>query len=121
MALGKNIKEQRLKKGLSQDDLSALTGGKVSQGAISALEKRDSSSSEYTVQLAQALDVTVNELLTGTKNTDDIDDVLELLKKNPELINLLRIAAPLTPYQLGILETTGIALAKPHKATNDKQ
>ena len=32
-----------------------------------------------------------------------------------------KIAAPLTPYELGILETTGVALAKPHEGTNDKQ
>lgn len=65
MALGQNIKKARTAKKLSQDDLSALTGGLVSQGAISALEKRDSSTSEHAPALAKALGVSLEELITG--------------------------------------------------------
>lgn len=65
MALGKNIMELRVKKGLSQDGLSELTNGVVSQGTISALEKRDSKSSEFAEVLADALGVPVSELLSG--------------------------------------------------------
>ena len=71
---------------MSQEELSRLTGGLVSQGAISSLEKRDSSSSEFTVPLATALGVPVNELLTGQKESgaifvrapvlDDLDALL---------------------------------------------
>lgn len=121
MALGKNIKELREKKGLSQDDLSALTQGEVSQGAISALEKRDSASSEFVMSLAKALNVTARELLTGNKDASEMDDILELLKKKPELMNLLKIAAPLSIYQIDVLKTTGTALAKPSEGTNGKQ
>lgn len=66
MALGKNLKRIREAKGLTQDKLSALTGGKVSQGAIAALENRDSISSRFTTDLAVALGVPVEELL-GTE------------------------------------------------------
>ena len=121
MALGSNIKKFRLIKGLSQDDLSALTNGKDSQGTISALEKRDSASSEYVVPLAKALNISVSELLTGNKSTNEMDEMIELLYKKPELINLLKIAAPLDFYKIGILETTGAALAKPKEGTNGKQ
>ena len=63
MALGENVKKQRELLGLSQSELSARTGERVSQGAISALEKRDSKSSEFTAILAEALGVTVDSLL----------------------------------------------------------
>lgn len=63
MALGKNVKKQRELLGLSQNELSIRTGERVSQGAISALEKRDSKSSEFTAILAEALGVSVEFLL----------------------------------------------------------
>ena len=70
MALGKNIQRIREGKGLSQDALAKLSGwseetpGKgVSQGTISALEKRDSTSSKYAPIIAQALGVRLEDLL----------------------------------------------------------
>jgi len=75
MALGKNIRAFRTARGLSQEALSRLTGGVVSQGAISALEKRDSSASEFTQQIADALGVSMRELITGKQ-----DSVNELTK-----------------------------------------
>src|SRR3989338_7937358 len=65
MALGENVQKYRLKKGLSQESLSKLTNRIVSQGAISALAKRDSTSSKYLPVLAKALGVSESELLTG--------------------------------------------------------
>lgn len=65
MALGKNIQARRKHLKISQEALSELTGGKVSQGAISALEKRDSSSSEHAPLIAKALGISLDELTTG--------------------------------------------------------
>lgn len=84
MALGKNIKELRLKKGLSQNQLSALTKDVVSQGAISALEKRDSASSEYTSEIAKALKVSVTQLITG----NEIDNYFLLSKEEIEWLEM---------------------------------
>lgn len=72
MALGQNIKALRIKKNLSQDALSALTEGEVSQGAISTLEKRDSTSSKYVVALAKALNVSATELLMGGESGSNV-------------------------------------------------
>ncbi|WP_420997614.1 XRE family transcriptional regulator [Cupriavidus sp. 30B13] len=63
MALGKNVKRLREAKGLTQEQLSTLTGGNVSQGAIAALEKRDSLSSRFASALAVALEVPLADLV----------------------------------------------------------
>lgn len=78
MALGKNLKKAREAKGLSQEALSALTNGVVSQGAIAALEGRDSKSSQFTTVLAKALDVGERELMDGVRsvNTSKSDFVI---------------------------------------------
>lgn len=71
MALGKRIRTLREQQGLSQDDLANITEqlvsegqieASVSQGAISALEKRDSSTSKHAGALAKALGVEIGEL-----------------------------------------------------------
>ncbi len=76
MALGQNIFRLRTEKNLSQDELATLTGwteenpkAGVSQGAISALEKRDSKASAHAPALAMALHVSVDELITGVRDT----------------------------------------------------
>lgn len=76
MALGQNIFRLRTEKNLSQDELAALTGWTeenpkigVSQGAISALEKRDSKASAHAPALAIALHVSVDELIAGATGT----------------------------------------------------
>lgn len=89
MALGKRIKELRESKGLSQEALSGLTNGLVSQGAISALEKRDSQSSRHAPALAQALGISVNDL-HGNNNYE----------LSPKLSNLLKVAQNLPEYAL---------------------
>jgi transcriptional regulator with XRE-family HTH domain len=70
MALGKNIQRFREAKGFSQDTLARRTGWSedlpgrgVSQGAISALKKRDSTSSKHAPILAIALGIQLEELL----------------------------------------------------------
>lgn len=63
MALGQNLRRLRQARNLTQTQLSDRTGGLVSQGAIAALEKRDSTSSNFATALATALGVSINELL----------------------------------------------------------
>jgi transcriptional regulator with XRE-family HTH domain len=115
MALGKRIKELRESKGLSQDALANLTNGAVSQGAISALEKRDSQSSRHTPALAAALGVSANEL-HGTDNYE----------LNPKIKHLLKVAQNLPDYAIDevirdALKTAElIARAKSEKNGTDK-
>jgi transcriptional regulator with XRE-family HTH domain len=89
MALGKKIRELREAKGLSQDDLSQLTFGEVSQGAISALEKRDSTTSKHTSALAKALQVSLAQLQGG-----------EEYQLNPKLAHLIKVAQELPDYAI---------------------
>lgn len=63
MALGKKIRHYREQKGWGQQELSDRTGGVVSQPTISQIERRDSKSSEYVSLLAEALEVSVDQLL----------------------------------------------------------
>jgi transcriptional regulator with XRE-family HTH domain len=72
MALGKNLKKLREAKDWTQDELSARTNGRVSQGAIAALENRDSASSRFTADLAAALGVPVSTLIDGLPNVTAI-------------------------------------------------
>lgn len=65
MALGENLKLIRERLGLSQQQLSDKTGNIVSQGAISAIEKRNSKTSEFVGALAKALNVSVQTLMYG--------------------------------------------------------
>lgn len=81
MALGQNIKKLRKARKWSQDQLSKMTGGIASQGAISNLEKRDSSSSEFTEVLAKALEVSIYELL-GSIDPATFVDATENVQRN---------------------------------------
>ena len=69
MALGKRIKALREARNLSQLELSELTDGVVSQGAISALEKRDSTASRFADVLAKALQVQIADLFDSNLNS----------------------------------------------------
>lgn len=86
MALGKKIKELREAKNLSQEELSALTKGEVSQGAISALEKRDSTTSKHGPALAKALGVPISELYDSNdfELTPDMLAHLKVLQQLPD-------------------------------------
>lgn len=79
MALGKRIKALREARNLSQLELSELTEGVVSQGAISALEKRDSTASRFADVLAKALKVHIADLF---------DPNLESFKPGPTQFNV---------------------------------
>ncbi|MFI9652821.1 S24 family peptidase [Guyparkeria halopsychrophila] len=63
MSLGKNIRTLRKTYGWSQQTLSDKTGGAVSQGAIAALESRDSKKSEHAKPIAAAFGVDVADLV----------------------------------------------------------
>lgn len=63
MALGSRVKEVREQKGYSQATLADKAG--LSQTAIHLLEKRDSQSSKFLIELASALDVNAEWLKTG--------------------------------------------------------
>lgn len=81
MALGKKILKLREAKGLTQDALAKLTGWSedtpsigVSQGAISALEKRDSESSKHATAIAKALGVSIDALLSDAPTPNKVSD-----------------------------------------------
>ncbi|MFA6121899.1 MAG: helix-turn-helix transcriptional regulator [Sideroxydans sp.] len=81
MALGKKILKLREAKGLTQDALAKLTGWSedtpnigVSQGAISALEKRDSESSKHATAIAKALGVSIDALLSDAPTANKVSD-----------------------------------------------
>jgi transcriptional regulator with XRE-family HTH domain len=62
MALGSKIRRHRLERGLTLDQLAELSG--VDTGTISALELRDSSRSKYAQDLARALGMTMDALMS---------------------------------------------------------
>jgi transcriptional regulator with XRE-family HTH domain len=81
MALGKTLLKIRESKGLSQEALSKLTGWTdetpqtgVSQGAISAIEKRDSYSSRHAPALAKALGVSIEQLMGGESTVYKVEE-----------------------------------------------
>jgi phage repressor protein C with HTH and peptisase S24 domain len=84
MALGKKIRLLREARGWTQQELSDRTGNVVSQGAITALEKRDSKSSSFTKILADSLGIDLDLLLLDenhpaspfNKNTS-IDEIIK--------------------------------------------
>ena len=71
MALGNRVKEIREAKKLSQAELAEKVG--ASQQAIGLLEQRNSKSSKFLVELANALEVSPEWLKTG-KNSQNIID-----------------------------------------------
>lgn len=92
MALGQTIKKLRKARNWSQDKLSEMTGGIASQGAISNLEKRDSTSSEFTEVIAKAFNVSIYELLgSSDPHISKIDDTQrnDIADRAPPTINKL--------------------------------
>ncbi len=72
MSLGARIKEVRESLGWQQEDLAAKVPG-LTQPALSALEVRDSKSSQFAFQIAEALGVSARWLMTGAGRKDDVD------------------------------------------------
>lgn len=80
MALGNRIKAARERLGWGQTDLLVrvnrlLPKGEkeLTQQALSGLENRDSNKSEFAVQIADALGVSVRWLLAGQGEPEDVD------------------------------------------------
>lgn len=80
MALGSRVKALREKRRFSQAQLAEMVG--VSQTAIHLLEQRDSRSSKFLVELANALYVTPEWLVTGIENPKS---QYEVTQENNEL------------------------------------
>lgn len=101
MALGSRVKQIREAKQLSQAQLADKVG--LSQTAIHLMEQRDSTSSKFLVELAQALNVSPEWLKTGSDkflNTQENKAVYnvapvdnELLEKRPEVPLLTWVSA----------------------------
>lgn len=64
MALGQRVKEAREFRNLKQGELADLIGW--TQQALSTLENRDSKKSSYSAQIAKALDIDIDWLMSGT-------------------------------------------------------
>lgn len=75
---GQRIKDLRIAKGFTLEKLSEISG--VDIGTISALEVRNSSRSKYFSQLADALSVSLDELVNG-KSVEAPDSTNAALKK----------------------------------------
>lgn len=72
MNLGGRIKLVREELGWKAGDLCDRVEG-LTQQAVSALETRDSKTSEFAIRIADALQVSVRWLLDGTGRRDDKD------------------------------------------------
>ncbi|MEK7947671.1 S24 family peptidase [Pigmentiphaga sp. YJ18] len=68
MALGKQVRHYRDKRGLTLEELEALSG--VAAGTIHALESRDSTRSKYAPALAKALGLTLDQLLDESRDIE---------------------------------------------------
>lgn len=68
MALGKRVKQAREAANLTQEELAVLVG--MTQGAITAMENRDSDSSRKSLALSNALNVSHHWLITGQEPTE---------------------------------------------------
>lgn len=79
MAIGKQIRHYRKKLGWGQKELSEAS--EVDIGTISALERRDSKSSEYFLPIAKAFGLTLEQLADET--TDWPLDINRLGANNP--------------------------------------
>ena len=64
MALGKRVKEAREFRSLTQGELADLIGW--TQQALSTLENRDSKKSSYAAQIAKALEIDIDWLMSGS-------------------------------------------------------
>lgn len=128
MALGKNLQRIRESKKLSQDALSKLTGWTeetpdigVSQGAISALEKRDSTSSKHAPKLAKALAVSLDELL-GLKSSLKVESpVAEYRTRDPILDDLAALDPEDADVWRAQIKAAAIKARKAKQEKSDRQ
>lgn len=86
MALGNRIKIARKRRGLTQSKLARLSG--TLQATISALERYDRKTAQRSTEIAQALGVRLEWLLTGEGSMDPVspstpnDDVDALISRS---------------------------------------
>lgn len=73
MALGQRIREAREARGWEQSDLAGKVPG-LTQQALSALERRDSSSSKFAGKIAEALGIDAGWLMDGSGTTSQQDE-----------------------------------------------
>ena len=101
MTLGKNIKKLRELKKITQQELSDLTGGIVSQGAIAALEKRESRSSSFAGVIAKALGVSVQQITGESQIFEDTKLYSAMSYGRVPLISMVQAGAWSEIKQLG--------------------
>lgn len=89
MNMGARIRSERARQGISQQKLAKLANvsGDYPQSVISRLETRDSRWSEYAADIARALGVTLDWLISGAEpkhplSTSDLE-LYELLQSMP--------------------------------------
>lgn len=80
MALGARIKQVREQRGWTQTELAARVNRLLAEGdkplqqqALDRLEARDSNKSEFSLQLADALGVSLRWLLSGQGDVEAVD------------------------------------------------
>lgn len=124
MNFGERLKQARRHAGLTQQELAEKSY--VKQGTISKIERGDTDSSTFTVQLSTAcgvrsewLAVGDGEMLNIVSATTQEEEVLKMIKKNPALLRLLKVAEPLAEYQIDSLVSTSTAFVKSTEAKNN--
>lgn len=81
MSLGKNIRTLRDARGWTLDDLAQRSG--VDVGTISALENRDSRRSQFATQLAQALEVSTDQLAADEQPLSEVSEEIATYSVGP--------------------------------------
>lgn len=124
MNFGDRLKRARSYANLTQQGLADKSG--VKQGTISKIERGDADSSTFIVQLSKACGVSSEwlavgdgQMLSPTSSTSQDEEVLEMIKKNPALLRLLKVAEPLAEYQIDSLVSTSTAFAKSTETKNN--
>lgn len=113
--LGKRLKIARLHAKLTQAELAKKAS--VAQSAVSRIEREEAETSGYAVLFAKICGVRPEWLALENGDMLELDssEIMAMLNKNPELIRLLKVAAPLGKYQVDVLVQTSTALAEPAK------
>ncbi len=83
MTLAVRLKQARLKKKLTQEELAETVG--IKQQAVQRIEAGKVKSTSYVVQLAKALDVTPEWLALGEDQTIQIDDTRQPHSTSPTI------------------------------------
>lgn len=95
MPIGERIKKARKERHLSQSALAKMAG--ISQSGLCSIENGNSSPKECTIiALADALGISVNEIMGAYSENNDMDDeilsIREEIRRNPELRMLFSTA-----------------------------